>query len=41
MDPVVASLLTLAVVIAIKVLYLVATGGFNRMGLALTTFNRP
>jgi hypothetical protein len=40
MDPIVASLLTLAVVIAIKVLYLVATGGFNRMGLALTAFNR-
>jgi Domain of unknown function (DUF2760) len=40
MDPILASILTLAVLIALKVLYLLATGGFTRLGLAWTAFNR-
>src|SRR5206468_11521427 len=33
-------LITLAAVVALKVVYLLATGGFNRFGLALSVFNR-
>jgi hypothetical protein len=33
-------LVTLAVITGLKLLYLLATGGFNRMGLAITAFNR-
>src|SRR5947207_13959107 len=40
MEYLVPCLLTLAAVVALKVLYLLATGGFNRIGMALTVFNR-
>ena len=39
MDPV-SIAVTLGAVIALKLLYLLATGGFSRMGLALSVFNR-
>jgi hypothetical protein len=40
MDPILAAVLTLAGLIALKLLYLLATGGFTRFGLAWTAFNR-
>src|SRR5436305_9056242 len=40
MDPLLASVLTLVVVVSLKALYLLATGGFARFGLAWTAFNR-
>src|SRR5437762_656185 len=40
MDPVIASLLTLAVIVVLFLLYIAGTGGFARFGLALEAFQR-
>jgi hypothetical protein len=40
MDPIVASLLTLGAVVVLKVLYMLATGGYSRVGLATSAFNK-